>query len=145
MAATTTAIATLQPVWDCRWSQPGHRLTGIADALQPETTWVCVHGGTRRNVCESECRTCPYFELGSDKIVGAAELGLRVARPAIPPGELIRLSLRGVLVMAAVLFIATGLVILNGPLAVPFTIALWLCAAVMVGLAVFAQFPGDES
>jgi hypothetical protein len=144
MAATTTALATLQPVWDCRWSQPGHRLTGIADALQPESTWVCVHEGIRRNVRQDECQTCPHFELGSDKIIGAAELGLSIARPSIPPEELGRLLLRLVLFVAAAIFIATGVVVLTGPMAVPFTITLWLCAAAMVGLAVFAEFPGDR-
>jgi hypothetical protein len=144
MAATTAAIATLQPVWDCKWSRPGHRLTGIADALQPESTWVCVHGGTRRNVCETECQTCPHFELGSDKIIGAAELGLRIARPPLAVADLIRLSVRTVLVATAVLFIATGFVVLTEPLTVAFTVALWLCAAAMVGLAVFAEFSADQ-
>ena len=58
----TTAIATLQPVWDCRWSQPGHRLTGVSDALQPETEWVCVRDGNRRNIGPHECATCPHWE-----------------------------------------------------------------------------------
>ena len=145
MAATTTAIATLQPVWDCRWSRPGHRLTGIADALQPESTWVCVYEGARRNVSEDECRTCPHFELGSDKIIGAAELGLRIARPSIAPDALGRVFLRLVLFVAAAIFIATGVVVLTEPTIVPFTVTLWLCAAAMVGLAVFAEFPADWS
>jgi hypothetical protein len=144
MAAMTTAIATLQPVWDCKWSRPGHRLTGIAAALQPESTWVCVHGGTRRNVGETECQTCPHFELGSDKIIGAAELGLHIARSPVTADVLIRLSVRAVLVATAVLFIATGFVILAEPLTVAFTVALWLCAAAMVGLAVFAEFPAAQ-
>lgn len=145
MAATTTAIATLQPVWDCRWSRPGHRLTGIADALQPESTWVCVYEGARRNVSENECQTCPRFELGSDRIIGAAELGLRIARPSITPDALGRLLLRLVLFVAAAIFVATGVVVLTDPMTAPFTVTLWLCAAAMVGLGVFAEFPGDRS
>ena len=42
--------------------------------------------------------------------------------------------------MATSTAIATGVVILTGPLVVPLTIALWLCAAAMVGCAVFAEF-----
>ena len=143
--ATTTAIATLQPVWNCRWSWPGHRLTGISDALQPETAWVCVHGGTRRNIRESECQTCPHWELGSDKITSAAELGLRIASLSKTSGDLSGLSLRVVLLVTAAMFVATGVVILTGPLIVPFTIVLWMCAAAMIGFAVFATFPEDPS
>ena len=57
-----TAIAVLQPVWDCRWSQPGHRLSGVVDALQPESVWVCVRDGNRRNVSEDECQACPSWQ-----------------------------------------------------------------------------------
>ena len=145
MATTSTAIATLQPVWDCKWSRPGHQLTGVADALQPESTWVCVHGGIRRNIRDNECQTCPNWELGADTITSAADVGLPIARQSVmSDDDLGRLLLRVVLLVGAVLFIATGVVILTGPLAVPFTIALWLCAAVMTGFAVFAEFSGNE-
>jgi hypothetical protein len=28
--------ATLQTIWDCRWSRPGYRVLGVQDHLQPE-------------------------------------------------------------------------------------------------------------
>jgi hypothetical protein len=145
MAAGTTAIAMLQPVWDCKWSRPGHRLTGIVDGLQPETTWVCVHGGVRRNIGENDCQTCARWELGSGTITAAAEVGLRIARPSPTADDLGRLALRVVLLLTAAIFIATGAVLLTEPLVVPFTVTLWLCAAAMAGLAVFARFPADPN
>jgi hypothetical protein len=39
MAVTT--IATLPTPWQCKWSRPGLRPTGVPDRLQPETSWVC--------------------------------------------------------------------------------------------------------
>ena len=56
-----TAIATLQTIWDCRWSRPSYRLIGIPDQVQPEKLWVCVRTG-RRSVTEEECETCPHWE-----------------------------------------------------------------------------------
>ena len=145
MATSTTAMTTLQPVWDCKFSRPGHRLHGIADALQPESTWVCVHGSIRRNIRANECQTCPNWELGSDTITSAAELGLRIAHVWKPSYDMGRLLLRVVLLVAAAIFIAIGVVILTGPLTIPFTIALWMCAAAMAGLAAFATFPEDAA
>ena len=57
-----TAIATLQTIWDCRWSRPGFRLSGVTEALQPESMWVCVRTPPRRSVCEAECASCPHWE-----------------------------------------------------------------------------------
>jgi hypothetical protein len=42
-----------------------------------------------------------------------------------------------VLLLTALLFVATGVVTLTGPLAVPFTVSLWLSFAVFAGLAAF--------
>lgn len=53
--------ATLQTIWDCKWSQHGYRLTGVRDALQPEPRWVCVREGGRRPVTEQECAACPWW------------------------------------------------------------------------------------
>ena len=58
-----TAVATMQTVWDCRWSRPGHHLTGIAEHHQPETRWVCVREGRRRSLAIDECESCPHWEL----------------------------------------------------------------------------------
>jgi hypothetical protein len=60
---TRTAVATLQTPWDCRWSRPGFRLSGIAEKLQPEGVWVCIRTGERRNVTEAKCELCPHWEL----------------------------------------------------------------------------------
>jgi hypothetical protein len=56
-----TAVATLQTIWDCRWSRPGYRLIGVPDRLQPEKLWVCVRT-ERRDVTEEECENCPFWE-----------------------------------------------------------------------------------
>ncbi len=56
-----TRIATLQTIWDCRWSRPGYRLFGIQEQLQPEKLWVCVRT-ERRGVTEEECEFCPHWQ-----------------------------------------------------------------------------------
>ena len=58
-----TAIATLQTIWDCRWSRPGFRLSGVKESLQPETTWVCIRTGPRRCVTDAQCEHCAFWEL----------------------------------------------------------------------------------
>ena len=60
---SVTATATLQTIWDCKWSRPGYRLTGVAEAHQPESVWVCVRTGWRRPVTNEECETCPNWEM----------------------------------------------------------------------------------
>ena len=59
----STAIATLQTIWDCRWSRPGFRLSGVDEPLQPESLWVCIRSGPRRSVNEVECEHCPHWQL----------------------------------------------------------------------------------
>jgi hypothetical protein len=59
----------------------------------------------------------------------------------IAPGELLALSTRLVLLLTAAFFAAIGFATLTGPLAVPFTVMLWLCAAAFAGLAVFWTIP----
>jgi hypothetical protein len=58
----TTTVATLQTAWDCKWSRPGFRLTGVSDRLQPETTWVCVRTGPRRDLADDQCEKCAFWE-----------------------------------------------------------------------------------
>ena len=58
-------VAVVQTPWDCRWSQPGHRLTGVDEDHQPEGRWVCTRSmpiGLRRTVTDEECATCEYWE-----------------------------------------------------------------------------------
>jgi len=62
-----TRIATLQAIWDCRWSRLGGRLHGVhgvEEHQQPETLWVCVREpGRRRCVTEEECENCGFWEM----------------------------------------------------------------------------------
>lgn len=60
-----TAVATLQAVWDCKWSRPGHRLSRVADGDQPESRWVCVRNGKRSEIAEAGCDRCPFWEYES--------------------------------------------------------------------------------
>ena len=60
MAVTT--VATLPTPWQCKWSRPGLRLTGVPDRLQPETSWVCVRTGHRRDIAENQCEGCEFWE-----------------------------------------------------------------------------------
>jgi hypothetical protein len=62
------AIASLQTVWDCRFSRPGFHITGIAEALQPESRWVCTRNGRRRNVTDEECEKCPNWQMDTGEI-----------------------------------------------------------------------------
>ena len=64
---TRTATMTLQTTWDCRWSRPGYRLTGVEEAEQPEAVWMCVRTGHRRPVTDEECATCPLWEADEMK------------------------------------------------------------------------------
>jgi hypothetical protein len=57
-----TTVATLQTIWDCRWSRTGYRLIGVEDHWQPEKRWICVRGDDRRGVTEEECEHCPHWE-----------------------------------------------------------------------------------
>jgi hypothetical protein len=56
-----TAVATLQTIWDCRFSRPGFRLSNVKEELQPESVWVCVRTN-RRSVTPAECECCPHWE-----------------------------------------------------------------------------------
>ena len=145
------ATATLQTVWDCRWSRPGHHITGVSDAMQPETTWVCTRDGDRRAVCSDECARCSRWEpLAAGAAIQLSNLrgaifSDRVIEEAPAPTviEVARAALRAVLVVTALGFVAIGVTVLTDPLSVPMTVGLWLCGAALLGLAVFGQFPAE--
>ena len=63
-----TAVATLQTVFECRWSQPGLRLAGADEKQQPEWNWVCVQTGKRVCVDEARCENCEYRERADDRL-----------------------------------------------------------------------------
>lgn len=65
----TTTVATLQTAWDCRWSRPGYRVSGVPDQLQPETFWVCLRRGDRRCINYEECETCPHWEADPGRTI----------------------------------------------------------------------------
>ena len=145
------ATATLQTVWDCRWSRPGHHITGVSDALQPETTWVCTRDGDRRAVCSDECARCSRWEpVAAGTAIQLSNLRGAIFRervieqaPAPTAIDVARAALRGVLAVTALGFVASGVTVLTDPLYVPLTVGLWLCGAALLGLAVFGQFPTD--
>jgi hypothetical protein len=60
MAITT--VATLPTAWNCKWSRPGYRLSGVVNKDQPESLWVCVRTGHRRHLVETDCESCPHWE-----------------------------------------------------------------------------------
>jgi len=147
-----TAIATLQTAPDCRWSRLGHRLNGVAEAKQPETTWVCVRDGVRRDLRDDECAECAHWELddtASDSAVSgppeggphisasrASEISAFVVSEPIVNHPVRTSSLIGKLtfgIAAAILFV-TAMQVVLAPLAVGFAIAAWLGAAAIVGV-----------
>jgi hypothetical protein len=57
-----TAIATLQTIWDCKWSRPGFQVPGVAAPREPASLWCCVRDGRRKDVSEEQCEKCPHWE-----------------------------------------------------------------------------------
>jgi hypothetical protein len=56
-------------------------------------------------------------------------------------GELEVVGLKSVMVLIAMGMVAVGFTTLTSMLAIPFTLALWLGAAAIVGVVVFGRFP----
>ena len=144
------ATATFHNAWNCRWSRPGHRITGLRDAVQPESVWVCAREGERRSVCDDECARCSGWEPYAVAVAPAgvfgqshsvlAEAPCIDARAPFTTEEVARFALRAVLVLIAIVFAAIGFAVLTGPPAIPFTVTLWLCAATSLGFAAFGRF-----
>jgi hypothetical protein len=144
------AIATFQNEWNCRWSRPGHRITGLPDAAQPESVWVCTRDGERRSVSHVECAHCSRWEPFA--IASAPALVYPLSHPVLAEApridvrapfttdEVARGALRAELVVIAIVFAATGVAVLTSPAAIPFTVVLWLCAATSLGFAAFGRF-----
>jgi hypothetical protein len=140
-AMARTAVATLQTAPDCRWSRLGHRLNGVAEEKQPETTWVCVREGIRRDLREDECATCPHWELDDAEAERAATSGTEgirafaISEPVVDRPVRTWSLVGGFCfgITAAALYVA-AMVLVTEPLAVGFTIAAWLGTAAIVGV-----------
>ena len=129
-----TAVVTLQPVWDCRWSRLRYPVNRATDA------WVCVHDGVRREIDAEECGTCPHWELSPGAAASASfATAAAVTQRPMSPTQALRVSARALMLLSAVVLLVCGFVILTRPLAIPFTIALWLGAAALTGFAVFTR------
>ena len=145
------ATAIFHNAWNCRWSRPGHRITGLRDAVQPESGWVCEREGDRRSVSDDECAHCSRWEplaiaatppavvfpLSHAVLAEAPRIEVRAPFTA---DEVARGALRAVLVAIAIVFAATGVTVLTSPAAILFTVVLWLCAATSLGFAAFGRF-----
>ena len=143
---STVAVASLQTAWDCKWSRPGYRLSGVEERLQPESLWVCARTAARVPIKESDCETCPYWEQceGSHANVGFAP---RLAAEAAPAkggawsATAIQIAtLRTLLLVTAAAFAYSGFALLTSALVIPLTIAIWACAVAMFGLGVWGQY-----
>ena len=57
------SIGTLQPIWDCRWSQVIPPASGVGGPTLPEAFWVCERPPEpRRPVTEQHCQQCEFWE-----------------------------------------------------------------------------------
>src|SRR5688500_4211187 len=136
-------IETLHMSWDCQWSRPGRHLDGVSEALQRERTRVCVRHSDRRPVSDDECAHCALWEPLPACVYAARAtrvLGPIAAIEASTPitsDALQRLALRAWLMLMAIGFAAVGFTFLTNILWIPFTIAIWLCAAALGGAAIF--------
>ena len=114
-----------------------------------------MRNGDRQCFSTEECEDCPHWEADSVLTLRvpvnihfseAATLAGHAVADRVPPltvGELEAIAVRTVMVLIAIGVIAVGFTLLTSPLAVPLTIAMWLGAAAIVGLAVFGQFPAS--
>jgi hypothetical protein len=136
-------IEILHTGWDCLWSRPGRHRTGVSEDLQRERTRVCVHNGDRRPVSDDECARCALWEplpagvyaAGATRVLG--RIAAIEAPTPMTSDALQRLALRALLMLMAIGFGAAGFMCLTNILWIPFTIALWLCAASLGGVAIF--------
>jgi hypothetical protein len=134
---TTTAIAgTLRTPWDCRWSR-------FADRPRPGALWVCEYTGVRVPIEAADCATCPHWEFqppaeGIEERA-CAQTCARESRGARATRAL-ELGIRATALVMAGIFAACGFIILTSPLAIPFTISLWMGAAASLSLGIWGNF-----
>ena len=125
----TTAIAPLQFVWECKWSRVPSPLPTTANR------WLCAHDGAPCAIDEETCHNCPHWEYAYGQ---AADDHLAMPKLTVP-GR--RGLLQAVILINAAIFLICGFVALTSPLAIPFTVSMWMGAAAFVGFAVFYPIP----
>jgi hypothetical protein len=128
-----TATAILHTPWDCRWSRFARR-----DEKRRGSLWDCVRSGERVPVSVADCESCPFWEY-QPALVGRAWTGERAAANDLPARAIER-GIRLSLFVIAVILAACGFIVLSGPLAVPFTISLWLGAVTSLMLGIWGNF-----
>ena len=136
------ANATLHSPWDCRWSRFARRTRARATTRQQTggSLWECVHADSRVPINEADCAACPLWEYQPTGD-GALDQAKVCERAAIDrSARQIEGSIRVSLIVIAVTFAACGFVVLTHPLAVPFTISMWLGAAMSFMAGVFGNF-----
>lgn len=147
-----TATATLHSPWDCKWSRFG-RVHASSPTAPAESLWVCVYpdGSTRRAIDVAECATCPHWEFDPPAVANEAQAVPAVVRTDAAASAVVcacrarterrlEIGVRITALLLAFIFAATGFVILTRPLAIPLTIALWLCAASSFLLGIWGNF-----
>jgi len=138
------ANATLHTPWDCRWSRFARRTRADARATTREQTrgglWECVHTDARVAITEADCAACPFWEYQPtpDSALVQAKTCERAARDRSV--RQIQGSIRITLFVLAAIFFGCGFVVLTTPLVIPFTITMWLGAAMSFMAGVFGNF-----
>ena len=132
-AATTT----LHTPWDCRWSRFARRTTREQTR---GSLWECVHTGSSVPITEADCAACPFWEYQPTG-EGALEQAKTCERAAKDrSARTIEGGIRVSLFVIAAVFAACGFIVLTSPLAVPFTMTMWLGAAMSFMAGVFGSF-----
>jgi hypothetical protein len=133
-----TATATLHTPWDCRWSRFARR---TSDDQTRGSLWECAHTGSRVPIAEADCASCPHWEYQSP-MEGVLDRATAYERAAAHERAKATIDggIRVSLLVLAVIFAACGFVVLTQPLAVPFTVTMWMGAAMSFMAAVFGNF-----
>jgi hypothetical protein len=147
-----TAIATLQTVWGCRWSQPLLHLERPGVITHLEETWVCTRDGQPHVIDPHNCETCPFFDEQTGDAASVVQTQAPATIGALPaiaprPSTVDRLAYAAAWVLVALsagAFFSAGFSILTTPLAVPVTLALWVTGAAIVGFALTAGLPRPD-
>jgi hypothetical protein len=103
--------------------------------------------GARRAIQTSECETCPHFEYeaptATERPVAwtiAEERGVAACAHPTSAERRLEIGIRVVALALAVVFAATGFVVLTRPLAIPLTIGLWMGALTSFLLGIWGNF-----